>query len=79
MDMPGCHEMPADSQDAPLPDCCDGMDGVYCGMDCGTAGSAVSQLAVIPALPGHGAYVAAGGYAAPEPPASFLYKPPRTP
>jgi hypothetical protein len=72
-EMPGCH-----GASPVAPDCCADMNGTGCGMDCGTASSAISQppLSVCPfahiplraALPG----------AAPQLPPSSLYKPPRT-
>ena len=54
------------------------MNGVYCGMDCGTASSVVSQPVILPAPVGHGIYAAAVIYASPQHPPASLYKPPRT-
>lgn len=72
-DMSGCHEAAPE-----MPDCCDGMNGVSCGMDCGTACSAVSQPLILPAPAGHGIYAAAADYASPHHPSTSLFKPPRT-
>ena len=73
VEMPGCHEaMPE------LPDCCDGTDGVHCGMDCGTASPAVSQAIELAPPSGHGAWTPAAAYVAPSSPPTSLYKPPRT-
>lgn len=72
-DMPGCHDAAPE-----MPDCCDGMNGISCGMDCGTASSAVSQLMFLPAPVGHGVYVAQARYAPPQHPPTALFKPPRT-
>ena len=76
--MPGCHEAMSDAPAADMPDCCDSMDGVACGMDCGTASPAVTQATVLPGLPGHGAWTEAATYAAPDHPTESAFKPPRT-
>jgi hypothetical protein len=69
----GCHDAMPET-----PDCCDQMDGVHCGMDCGTVSPAVSQhLALLPD-PGHAAWNSAVPYAAPDHPPGFFFKPPRT-
>jgi hypothetical protein len=73
MDMSGCHDTaPA------VPDCCAGMEGVSCGMDCGTVSPALGQPRVPDTLAGHGAFEGRAIYAAPShSPGTFL-KPPRT-
>lgn len=73
MKMPGCHE--AESE---VPDCCDTMNGVACGMDCGTASPALNQPPLLTGITGHGAFVPALPSAAPASPPAILYKPPRT-
>ena len=80
MGMAGCHEFAGVAADdaTAAPGCCTGMNGVSCGMDCGSVSSAVSQLSLIPALPGHGAFVATQPANAPESLLPLLFKPPRT-
>jgi hypothetical protein len=73
MDMSGCHDT-----DPAVPDCCAGMEGVSCGMDCGTVSPALGQPRVPDTLAGHGAFEGRAIYAAPShSPGTFL-KPPRT-
>ena len=76
--MPRCHEAASDAPAADMPDCCVSMDGVSCGMDCGTASPAVTRTVALPGLPGHGVYIEAVIYAAPDRPAESTFKPPRT-
>ena len=72
-DAPPCHQAESDA-----PDCCDSMNGIDCGMDCGTASSAISQPAVLPGVPGHGVFAEAVRYAPPHHSPGSLFKPPRT-
>jgi hypothetical protein len=67
-----CHEAVPD-----VPDCCDDMNGAACGMDCGTASSAVSSSLALSGPSGHGAWSPGAIYAAPDHPPESLFKPPR--
>ena len=71
--MAGCHGAEAD-----VPRCCEAMDGVACGMDCGTASPAVHQPPLLLGVTGHGAFEPALPCAAPSSPPTILYRPPRT-
>jgi hypothetical protein len=73
MEMSGCHEAGPD-----VPDCCDSMNGVACGMDCGTASPAVNQPPLLAGVNGHGAFVPALPPAASASLPTTRYKPPRT-
>jgi len=73
MDMSGCHDA-----DPAVPDCCAGMEGVSCGMDCGTVSPALGQPRVPDALAGHGAFEGRAIYAAPSHSPNTFLKPPRT-
>lgn len=68
-----CHET------APEPaSCCEGMQGIACGMDCGTPSPALNHVEPSGAMIAHEAWLA-GGAAALQPRApTSLYKPPRT-
>jgi hypothetical protein len=70
---PGCH----DALPEP-PDCCTGMDGVACGMDCGAASSAVTHAAPLAGDYAHGSFGSSVPYLTPISRPDFLDKPPRT-
>ncbi len=73
MEMPGCHDAVSI-----VPECCDQMDGVSCGMDCGTVSPALTQPHSLSGMNGHGVFEGHSVYAPPSRSPNTFLRPPRT-